>query len=181
MSLEKNALITQEFAKSIIGEHEFDEPAGEISKLPYLINTISSKIEAYVGRELMEMERVITVNSNNTNLLFLPVNPVKSVAIDGVDPNSYAFSRSGVIRNKNGVWRAEEYKITYTAGWTLEEVPYSIRKICIGFLISEKQKLNSSAFGTTSINMSEGTNISYSWDISLEDKKTLDAFKEQFI
>lgn len=181
MELQENALITEEFAKSIIGQREFDEPEGEESKLAYLINTISSKIELYIGRELIEKEREILVKGNNSIDLFVPIYPVRELTVDGVPQSVYSYSKSGIVTKKLGNWGESEYKITYTAGWPINEVPYSIRKICIAFLISEKGKLNNNAFGISSMNMSEGTNISYTWDLSLEDKKVLDTFKESFV
>jgi uncharacterized protein YbdZ (MbtH family) len=171
MELNSNALVSWEFVRDYSGK--FQE--AQKDKVTSLINWISSKAETIAQREIISKIRVLDICGNGAPRLYLPVTPitdVESIVIDNthlfiadpVDATDYHVDyRSGIITRYNYLWPSGLFniRVTYTAGWTIENMPADIQKACLEAINVAWNRQNDNSYGVTSKTTPDGMNIAY--------------------
>ncbi len=171
MELNSNALVSWEFVRDYSGK--FQE--AQKDKVVSLINWISSKAETIAQREIISKERVLDMCGNGGPRIYLPVTPISdvdSIIIDNdhsfiIDPldelEYYIDSKSGIITRYNYHWPIGFYniRVTYTAGWTIENMPADIQKACLEAINVAWNRQNDNSYGVTSRTTPDGVNIAY--------------------
>ena len=170
MELNSNALVSWEFIREY---GKFEE--GQRNKVIHLINWISSKAETIAQREIIAKERIIDICGNGAPRIYLPVTPlteVSSIIVDpshsfvteALDPSEYHVDyTSGIITRYNYLWPCGVFniRVTYTAGWTTENMPADIQKACLEAIKTAWNRQNDNSYGVTSQTTPDGVNISY--------------------
>ena len=67
------------------------------------------------------------------------------------------------------------YQVVYTAGYETDAYPAEAMAAAIHYISSNLTKLNDHAYGYRSVNQSDGTNITYDFDLTLLDRQALES------
>lgn len=175
-----NALISLTDLKAYLSADTGDEFLTDTStdnELERLINSASLYANRYTGVDLLSREHTEYYDGDGTNTLFLDNFPVTTAVADldlWIDTdreyndddkiasgNIILYSSTGKVVVEDTVFSRgpQSVKITYTAGYSLANVPadlaYAIKLICAAMWKKKKDKLVT----ITSVNM-EGSSIS---------------------
>lgn len=131
----------------------------ENDNLSDLINQVSSMCNLHVGRHLLSKTYTEYYHGNGTSQLMLKNFPISSVTSLYISDDERAFSAdeavdvsADVMINKDDgiltLWDDESVfdkgvgniKVTYIAGWILDEVPYALRNAVLNWIGTEYKR-----------------------------------------
>lgn len=190
MELNDNALVSTQFVIDQLGL-QYGEPQMQ-ERLIMLINWISDYAQMLAGREIHFAQRTIVLDGTGTSRIYLPVSPVESITsvtidanrkfdIDPMSPEYYRCDASGVLELlwPYAVWERgrSNIQVVFSAGYKQETMPFDIRKACLESIQAQWSTMNDYAFGAASKTMSDGTNIQYQFDLTLDAKRVFSSLR----
>lgn len=109
----------------------YEDTAEVISMKENMLRSAQEVVENHLGYKVESETRTDYVQGIGNNHLYLfaqPITEVDSVSYNGVTLLSTAYDICGkYLRLKEGVWpNGTEIQVTYTAGWTTENVPDTV-------------------------------------------------------
>lgn len=125
--------------KMIVTVSEFDTYTNHYEDDPKVVEMKKQMLLAaqevvadYIGFKLESETRTDYISGIGNNHLFLfayPITGVTSVEVNGSLVTDYTIYRSRYLIKTEGVWAegVNNIKVTYTAGWTPEDTPSTIR------------------------------------------------------
>lgn len=128
-------IVTVEQFNTYSGNYE-DDPA-VVSMKESILKTAEEKVVDYLGFSPESAERTDYISAIGQNRLYLyahPVTEVASLKVAGSEVDSSAFTlHDTYLRLKDGVFPQgiENCEVTYTAGWTSENMPDVIPMVII--------------------------------------------------
>lgn len=110
----------------------YEDTAEVIAMKENMLGSAQEVVENHLGYKVESETRTDYVQGIGNNHLYLfaqPITEVDSVSFNGATLLSTAYNICGnYLRLKNGVWPNDtEIEVTYTAGWTSETVPDTIK------------------------------------------------------
>jgi len=179
-------LISWEFAKRCLGlsaeQHDLAET---------LIGAVSSLAERLAGRSDLDLaERTELADGHGSHLLVLSHAPIVSLSsiqfsatrdfgtAEPLDLSKYQICRRmGMVESLAEPFARGRgvYRVVYTAGYETDRYPAEVMAAAIHYISSNITKLNDHAYGYRSVNQSDGTNITYDFDLTLLDRQALES------
>ena len=156
-----------------------------------LIGAVSSLAERLAGRsDLDKAERTDLVDGTGSYVLLLPAAPIISISSirysaarafdDAVEldvSRLKLYERMGMVESLDSPFARGRnvYQVVYTAGYETDAYPAEAMAAAIHYISSNLTKLNAHAYGYRSVNQSDGTNITYDFDLTLLDRQALES------
>ena len=128
-------IVTVEQFNTYSGNYE-DDPA-VVSMKENILQTAQEKVVDYLGFSPESAERTDYISAIGQNRLYLyahPVTEVDSLKVNGATVDSSAFTlHDTYLRLNDGVFPkgTENCEVTYTAGWTSENMPSVISMVIL--------------------------------------------------
>lgn len=179
-------LISWEFAKKSL---RLSDEQKEL--VTTLIGAVSSLAERLAGRsDLDKAERTDLVDGTGSYVLLLPAAPIISISSirysaarafdDAVEldvSRLKLYERMGMVESLDSPFARGRnvYQVVYTAGYETDAYPAEAMAAAIHYISSNLTKLNDHAYGYRSVNQSDGTNITYDFDLTLLDRQALES------
>lgn len=117
------------------GNYEASEAV--VSMKTSILRSAQEIVSNYIGFDPESAQRddwISAIGNNRLYLLAHPVTQVTSVELNGVEVPQTAYSvHDRYLRLNNGVWPEglENVKVVYTAGWSSETLPDTIRMVIL--------------------------------------------------
>lgn len=163
------ALVTLADARSFVGKK-----TGEVEDdavLELLIDGVSARFNAYIGRGLLEQtETTAYLDGNGRDTLLLPRYPLVTieavtengaVLTEGEDQDYRLYSdRGALVRLGGGRWARGRKNIvlsSYKAGWPLAGIPKDLKYAALVQIAADYQDYRTRSWGETSRSHGDGS------------------------
>lgn len=157
-----------------------------------LLDWVSALAEQIIGRSIFLADKAELLSGGGRASLLLdraPIVTIHSIKVSAfrdwanvqpLDESLYSVRPStGVINLLDGVWPIGRFNVQvfYGAGWAEGAFPSDIVKACLDCLQATWGKVQASAYGIKSMSMTDGTNVTYDFDVPYLAKKTFEAYR----